>query len=112
MEGQVELQPFSSLRDDMASFSETFDFNFRRDRQFPNDRRDYESVDEKSLSEAMSQKTTKKKIHEVKGRGKLKPSKRDVFIQICNAEVWLKQITKPGWFPINVNRKCWFRETM
>ena len=31
------------------------------------ERRDYESVDEKSLSQAMSRKTTKKRIQEVKG---------------------------------------------
>ena len=35
----------------MASFSKTFDFNFRRDHQKNSyERRDYESVDEKSLS--------------------------------------------------------------
>ena len=35
----------------MASFSKTFDFNFRRDQQkISYKRRDYESVDEKSLS--------------------------------------------------------------
>ena len=35
----------------MASFSKTFDFNFRRDLQkISYERRDYESVDEKSLS--------------------------------------------------------------
>ena len=35
----------------MASFSKTFDFNFRRDYQKKSyERRDYESVDEKSLS--------------------------------------------------------------
>ena len=31
------------------------------------ERRDYESVDEKSLSQAMSRKTTKKRIKAVKG---------------------------------------------
>ena len=31
------------------------------------ERRDYESVDEKSLSKAMSRKTTKKRIHALKG---------------------------------------------
>ena len=53
----------------MASFSKIFDFNFRRDHQKKNsiERRDYESVDEKSLSYAMSRKTTKKRIQEVKG---------------------------------------------
>ena len=37
----------------MASFSKTFNFNFRRDHQKKKnsyERRDYESVDEKSLS--------------------------------------------------------------
>ena len=35
----------------MASFSKTFDFNLRRDHQkISYERRDYESVDEKSLS--------------------------------------------------------------
>ena len=34
----------------MASFSKTFDFNFRRDHQkISYERRDYESVEEKSL---------------------------------------------------------------
>ena len=42
-------------------FSKTFDFNFRRDPQKNSDeRRVYESVDEKILSLAMSRKTTKK----------------------------------------------------
>ena len=31
------------------------------------ERRDYESVDEKSLSKAMSRKTTKERIHAFKG---------------------------------------------
>ena len=31
------------------------------------ERRDYESVDENSLSEAMSRKTTKRRIHALKG---------------------------------------------
>ena len=54
----------------MASLSKTFDFTFRsRDHQKKKsyERRDYESVDEKSLSKAMSRKTTKKRIQEVKG---------------------------------------------
>ena len=35
----------------MASFSKTFDFNFRREHQkISYERRDYESVDKKSLS--------------------------------------------------------------
>ena len=42
----------------MASFSKTFDFNFRRDNQkFSYEYRDYESVDEKTI----------KRIQEVKG---------------------------------------------
>ena len=36
-------------------------------KKFSYERRDYESVDEKSLSLAMSRKTTKKRIQEVKG---------------------------------------------
>ena len=36
-------------------------------KKISNERRDYESVDEKSLSQAMSRKTTKKRIQEVKG---------------------------------------------
>ena len=47
----------------MASFSQNLDFNLRRDHQKTfYERRDYESVDEKSLSQAMSRKNTKKKI--------------------------------------------------
>ena len=46
----------------MAPFSIHFDFNLRRDHQkISFERRDYESVDEKSLSYAMSRKTMKKK---------------------------------------------------
>ena len=46
----------------MASFSKTFHFNLWRDHQkISSERRDYESVDEKSLYKAMSQKTKKKK---------------------------------------------------
>ena len=54
----------------MASFSKNFDFDLRRDHQKKKnsyERRDYESVDEKSLSKAMCRKRTKKRIREVKG---------------------------------------------
>ena len=46
-----------------------FDFNLRRDHQKTSfERRDYESVDEKSLSLAMSRKTIKiKRIQDEKG---------------------------------------------
>ena len=45
----------------MDLFSENFDFNLRMDHQkIFYERRDYESVDGKSLSYAMSLKTTKK----------------------------------------------------
>ena len=45
-----------------------FDFNSRRDHQKNSfERRDYESVDEKSLSYAMSRKTTKERIQAVMG---------------------------------------------
>ena len=46
------LNPFPPSVPHMASFSKTFDFNFRRDHQKKNshERRDYETVDEKSLS--------------------------------------------------------------
>ena len=36
-------------------------------KQISYERRDYESVDENSLSEAMSQKTTKRRIQALKG---------------------------------------------
>ena len=36
-------------------------------KKISHERHDYESVDEKSLSKAMSRKTTKKRIQEVKG---------------------------------------------
>ena len=52
----------------MAPFIKTFHFNSRRDHQKKfNERRDYESVDEKRLSLAMSQKTTKERIQAVMG---------------------------------------------
>ena len=52
----------------MASFGKTFDFNFRRDYQkIPYERRDYESVDEKGLSWAMSKKKRQKKNSGDKG---------------------------------------------
>ena len=55
------FNPFPpSVRVHMASLSKNFDFNLRRDHQkISYDRRDYESVDEKSQSLAMSRKTTK-----------------------------------------------------
>ena len=47
----------------MASFSIDFDLNLRRDHQkISHDRRDYELVDEKSLSKVMSRKTMKKQF--------------------------------------------------
>ena len=52
----------------MASVSKSFDFNLRRIiKKISYERRDYESVDEKSLSSAMSRKSTKKRIQAVKG---------------------------------------------
>ena len=52
----------------MASFNKTFYFNFRRDHQKNfYERGDYESVDEKSLSYAMSRETTKETIQAVNG---------------------------------------------
>ena len=52
----------------MAQFSRHFYFNLRRDHQkISFERRDYESVDEKSLSLAMPRKTMKKKNSGGKG---------------------------------------------
>ena len=46
----------------MASFSKTFDFNLRRDNQkISYERRDYESVDEKSLSYRLCPEKRRKK---------------------------------------------------
>ena len=46
----------------VASFNKTFDFNFRRDNQkISNERRDYESVYEKSLSYGYVLKKRRKK---------------------------------------------------
>ena len=51
----------------MGPFRENFDFILRRDRQkISYERLDYESVDERSLSKAMSRTNDKKKI---KGKG-------------------------------------------
>ena len=51
----------------MAPFRNNVDFNLRRDHQkISCERRDYELVDEKSLSQTMSQKHQKKRIQEVK----------------------------------------------
>ena len=52
------------LRDEFVTYCQNFDFKIRRDhhkKKNSYDRRDYESVDEKSLSYVMSRKTTKKK---------------------------------------------------
>ena len=55
------------------TFSQNFDFNLRRDHQKKKkkknsyERRDYESVDEKSLSLIMSRKSTQRRIRAVKG---------------------------------------------
>ena len=47
----------------MGPFSKSFYFNLRRDNQkIFYERRNYESVDEKSLSQAMSRKTTKEEF--------------------------------------------------
>ena len=52
----------------MASFSIDFDLNLRRDHQkISHDRRDYELVDEKSLSKVMSRKNNEKTIQDEKG---------------------------------------------
>ena len=54
----------------MASFSKTFDFNFRSDHQkkISYERRDYESVDEKSIYLRLCpEKRRKKIIQELKG---------------------------------------------
>ena len=49
-----------------ATQFQNFDFNLRRDHEKNSyECRDYESVDENSL--AMSRKTTKKRIHALKG---------------------------------------------
>ena len=52
----------------MATLTKNFNFSLRRDYQKKNsyERRTYESVDEKSLSLAMSRKTTKKKLGKIK----------------------------------------------
>ena len=56
-----------SLCDEFVTYCQNFDFKIRRDHQINSyERRDYESVDEKSLSGAMSKKTKKKLMHAVK----------------------------------------------
>ena len=46
---------------------QNLDFNLRRDQKNYYKRRDYESVDEKSLFLLISRKTTKKRIQELNG---------------------------------------------
>ena len=66
----------------MASFSKTFYFNFRRDHQkISNERRDYESVDEKSLSWLCPEKRQKKKSGS-KGLSRLNVKILSVFCEL------------------------------
>ena len=54
--------------DEFVTYCQNFVFKIRRDRQkIPNEHRDHESVDKKSLSSAVFRKTTKKIIQTVKG---------------------------------------------
>ena len=58
--------PICAQRSQLSTFDQNFNFNLRRDPQKKKKKsyecRVYESVDEKSLSYAMSQKTMKKRI--------------------------------------------------
>ena len=50
-ESEMYVQPFMPLCDEFVTYCENFDFKIRRDHQkISYKRRDYESVDEKSLS--------------------------------------------------------------
>ena len=62
------LWPFTAYCVQKCTIWQNFDSNIRRDHQkISYERRDYESVEEKSLSQAMSRKTTNKRIQALKG---------------------------------------------
>ena len=68
LHSQIILFPYTSLLPSAANMrrsAKILNFNLRRDHQkISYERRDYESVDKKRLSWAMSRKTTKKKIRQ------------------------------------------------
>ena len=62
------LWPFTAYCVQKCTNWQIFDSNIRRDHQkISYERRDYESVEEKSLSQAMSRKTMNKRIQALKG---------------------------------------------
>ena len=67
------LQPFTAYYVQKCTNWQNFDSEIRRDHQkISYERRDYVSVEKKSLSQAMSRKTMKKRIQALKGWRKWK----------------------------------------
>ena len=62
------FNPFVAYLSLQCTYGQNFDFKIRRDEQIITcERRVYESVDDNSLSYALSQKPTKKTTHATKG---------------------------------------------